>query len=226
MEVIQTWKLPLNKIVISKWLWNIANEMKETAALIPFGLNQDEFGIDQLPVNRQISVVGMLYHCMEVKGTEDGLRALYYVKEQKPELQVRLFGVFAPPKLPSWISYDQLPSRKRLRELYNECQIFLAPSHSEGLSFTTLESMLCGASLVATNIGGHIDYALDRKTALLAPPKNPIALSECVIQLLNQPELRLKLASEGEKIAAEFTLESAGLKLEQLLLKSITSNGP
>ena len=219
-RVRQTWKLPLKKIVISRWLLNIASQMNESATLIPFGLDPTEFGVDILPEDRSRPMVGMLFHRLGVKGTQDGMQALHLIHQQIPDLTARLFGVYPKPQaLASWMNYEQLPTRKQLRDLYNSCQIFLAPSRVEGLGVPPLEAMLCGASLVATRIGGHSDYAEEMATALLAPPGQPEKLAERALELLLQPTLRTKLAYAGRERAQQFNWEEAVLRLESLLLQ-------
>jgi len=221
-QVLGTWKLPLQKIVISKDLLKVAEQLKETATLIPYGLDPQEFGIDILPKNRSRIIAGMLFHQGAVKGTQDGIRALHLVHEKIPNLTVRLFGVYhTPHNLAPWMTYQQLPTRKQLRELYNQCQIFLSPSLVEGLALPPLEAMLSGTALVATEIGGHTDYAEEMKTALLAPPGQPEKLAERMKEILTQPNLRIKLAYAGRDRAQKFNWDDSVTKLEDLFLRTL-----
>ena len=121
----------------------------------------------------------MFYHGADWKGSADGIRALQAVKTQVPELKATLFGVpSAPAGLPSWIRYEQTPSPERLRGLYNDSAVFLATSWTEGWGLPGCEALLCGCALAATDVGGHREYAVNSKTALLSPPKDPAALAK------------------------------------------------
>jgi len=123
-EVIETWKMPFKKIVISKWLREIAESLGEKAEYIPNGLDFDEFGIDTDPSERDPMRVMMLYNELKFKGCKSGIEALVELKKEVKNLRAVLFGVpDRPSSLPEWIEYHKSPDRKLLRSLYNECAI-------------------------------------------------------------------------------------------------------
>ena len=124
-----TWQLPLHKIVIARWLEEIARDLGESSTYIPNGLDFQAFGCDAPIRDRNRPHVLMLSHSMEWKGTADGLKALAHARRAVPDLTTTLFGVAADPgSLPSWIRYVRNPPQSKLRELYNEAAVFLSPS--------------------------------------------------------------------------------------------------
>ena len=205
-EVRATWRAPLKKIVIAKWLRDIAHEEGQEAYYIPNGLDFDKFGCD-IPIrNRSPFSVAMLFHDYDWKGSPDGLGALKTVKAIFPGLKVELFGVpDKPASLPDWITYHQKPSQKMLRAVYNRAAIFLAPSWAEGWGLPPSEAMTCGAAVVATDIGGHREFCLEGQTALLAPAKSPEALAKQIIRLMDDNEMRIQIAEQGNKFIQQFT---------------------
>jgi glycosyltransferase involved in cell wall biosynthesis len=78
--------------------------------------------------------------------------------------------------------------------------------------------MMCGAAVVATDINGHREFCKDGETALLVPSKTPQAIEEAVFKLLDDPELRLRLARNGNRQIQRFTWDSACDALESVLL--------
>lgn len=62
-----------------------------------------------------------------------------------------------------------------------------------------LEALACGAALATTDTKGSRDYAVDRLTALVTPPRNPTALGESIIELLEDAPLRERLALAGSE---------------------------
>jgi glycosyltransferase involved in cell wall biosynthesis len=207
---LAAWQLPLNKIVISKWLHDIVTEMGGTADYIPNGLNFGEFGIDSAPVERQPTRIVMLYHQSAGKGTEDGLAALALARHQIPDLTVRLFGRFDPPNcLPAWISYSRCPERVELRRLYNESAVFVGPSWSEGWPLPPAEAAQCGAALCLTDIGGHREYGIHEETALLSPVGDIEGLASNICRLVCDSQLRWRLAESGWEHVQQFTWERA-----------------
>jgi glycosyltransferase involved in cell wall biosynthesis len=217
-RVLATWKMPLCKIVISRWLQELASTLGEESFYIPNGLNFSQFSLD-LPVEeRNPKRVMMLYHDYVWKGTADGLAALERVHEVEPELEVTLFGVpeYAGKNTP-WITYHRTPPQSELRRLYNEAAIFVTPSLAEGWPLPPAEALMCGAALVATDIGGHREYAIHNETALLGPPEDPVSLANNIIRLIRDQDLRIRLAKEGHAFIQQFTWERAVDKFESFL---------
>jgi glycosyltransferase involved in cell wall biosynthesis len=197
-RVRATWKAPLKKIVIARWLRDMAREMGIECTYIPNGIDFEQFGLDNPIENRDPNHLMMLYHAHPVKGSADGLAALSLLKKELPDLRATLFGTSPPsPPLPRWMDYRRRPSRPELRACYNQAAIFLAPAHIEGWPLPPAEAMICGAALAATDIGGHREYGIDGETALLSPAGNPGKLAENVLRLVRNAELRTKIARQG-----------------------------
>jgi glycosyltransferase involved in cell wall biosynthesis len=217
-RVRATWMAPLNKIVIARWLREMACELGVDCSYIPNGLDHAQFGLDNPIVNRNPNQVMMLYHMHPVKGSADGLEALNLVKKELPDLRVTLFGTSVPdPPLAPWMNYRRLPSQAELRACYNEAAIFVSPSHMEGWPLPPAESMMCGAALAATDIGGHREYGVDGETALMSPPCNPRELAENVLRLIRNPELRIKIARQGYEHIRKCSWQEAVDSFERLL---------
>jgi glycosyltransferase involved in cell wall biosynthesis len=223
-EVMATWKLPLRKVVISRWLEDIARSLGESADYIPNGLDFDVFGLDIPPEKRHPFTVAMLYHESDWKGSRDGLQALLKVKKKVPGLQAIIFGVYPiPPELPTWVEYYQNPPQRRLREIYNRASIFLSPSWAEGWPLPPAEALECGAALAVTDIGGHREYAHQGKTALLSPPRDPDALAANVIEMLENQELRVRLAHQGHEHIQQFTWDRAVTSFEAVVKDALAT---
>lgn len=214
-RVYATWKAPLQKIVPSKWLVEVARSLGEDAIYIPYGLDLDSFRTLTPFEERTPNQLMMLYHDAEWKGCRDGLEALFLVREKDPGTRAIFFGVPTRPKtLPDWIEYHQSPSPELLRQLYNRTAIFVAPSRTEGWGLTGCEAVLCGAALVATDIDGHREFAFHGRTALTSPARDPGAQAENILRLIHDPELRIQLAQRGNQFLRQFTWERASTSLE------------
>jgi glycosyltransferase involved in cell wall biosynthesis len=201
-----TWKSPLQKIVISEWLRSIADSLGEKAVCIPNGLDFEAFGIDIPPEDRQPDSILMLHHTLAWKGTGDGILALERVRKRYPEALIQLFGTEpAPAELPAGFRYHRNPPQLQLRALYNEAAIFLGPSLSEGWGLPPAEAMMSGCALVATDIGGHREYAIPEETALLSAPGDPDGLAGNAIRLIGDSRYRVRLARAGRSHIERFT---------------------
>lgn len=217
-RVMATWRAPLTKVVIASWLRDVAEALGEQAVCIPNGLDFSRFGCDVPISTRSPCVIGMLNHELPLKGAVDALAALRIVQGVVPGLRVEMFGIPpAQPDLPSWVTYHRNPSQESLRRLYNRCAIFLAPSHGEGWGLTASEAMTCGAALVATDTGGHREFAVDGETALLCPPKDIAAMAAAVLRLVNDNDLRIRLATRGSEDIRRFSWDVAVARMERVL---------
>ncbi len=213
-----TWGLPLQKIVIAKWLKLAANKMGESAVYVPNAIDHAQFHVEIAPSNRNPSRIVMLYHNHPWKGTDDGLSAIARLKRARPDIQVALFGVpERPAGLPSWIEYHCNPKQAELRQLYNGAALFLAPSHSEGWGLTALEAMACGAAVVATNNQGHLEFAVDRENALLVKVSDIEGMVKALDILMSDEVLRLSIAAAGAATAERFTWERSVSCFEEAL---------
>lgn len=209
-EVLGTWKMKLNKIVIAPWLEKIATDLNEKAFLIPNGFDQNEFYIIKPISEKDKYSVIMLWHDHPFKDCNNGLNALKLVKENYPQLKATFFGVPDKPNdLPDWISYYQMPDKSTHLKIYNESAIFIGPSSKEGFCLTPPEAMLCGCAVACTNIGGYTVVAKDNYTALLSPPSDSMELSQNIIKLIEDDSLRNKIALAGNSLIKEHTWEKS-----------------
>jgi len=84
---------------------------------------------------------------------------------------------------------------------YHASDIFVLPSTmtSESFGLVNLEAMACGLAIIASNIGGIPDVVKDGENGLLVPPKDPKALAETTVRLLQDERLRNRLSKNGKE---------------------------
>ncbi len=219
-EVDATWKMPLHKVVISRWLWDLGVAFGEVERMtyIQNGIDTKQFRLLSPIESRNPHRIGMLYHTAKWKGTADGIAALTHVRQNVPNIDVVFFG--APPRtyhVPSWITYVEKPHGEELVQLYNSFATFLHPSWAEGWGLPAAEAMACGCALVAAGNGGVMDFIREDKTALVAPIKDPKALADLLLRLLKDDTLRQRLAAEGHQSMQPYTWARAVDAMENLL---------
>ncbi len=93
-------------------------------------------------------------------------------------------------------------------EIYNEGDISVLSSISEGFPYTVLESMSCERPVVATDVGG-VREALDG-FGVVVPPKDPEALGRGIAALLKDPLRRLELGRRSrEQVLARYRTDQS-----------------
>ena len=71
------------------------------------------------------------------------------------------------------------------------------------------EAMQCGAALCCTDIPGFALYAKNTETALLSKVFDVQGLADNIIRLINDNDLRIKIAKAGNDFIRQFTWEKA-----------------
>jgi glycosyltransferase involved in cell wall biosynthesis len=104
-------------------------------------------------------------------------------------------------------------------EIYNQGDITLLTSISEGHPYTIIESLSCERPVVATDVGG-IPEVLEG-CGLIVQPKDYEAMAQAIIELLNNRELSEELGKKGrEKVKKEFDIEK-NLRLYEISYRSL-----
>jgi glycosyltransferase involved in cell wall biosynthesis len=81
--------------------------------------------------------------------------------------------------------------------------VFVLPSLSEAFPNALMEAMACGCAIVASNVGGIPELVQDGETGLLFDPGRPEALAGALRRLIEDPQLRARLAAAGERYVRE-----------------------
>jgi glycosyltransferase involved in cell wall biosynthesis len=218
----KTWRWPLTKITISNWLYEkvlSAGCTSSEVVNIPIGINFERFNFTNQIENRGKSVL-MLFSSSPSKGSADGLNALVACRREHPDLEVVLFGPNyrrRPPDLPRWAKYRGNVSDQELRQLYNESSVYVCSSLAEGFAMPPAEAMACGCAVAATDCGGIREFAVDGQNALLSPAGKPALLAQNILRLIEDEELRRRLARRGRETIQAFTWSAATDKLESAI---------
>ncbi len=83
-EVDASWRLPMHKVVIARWLEEIGDALGEVVTYIPNGVDAQEFPLLVVPEKRAPNTIGLLAHDAEWKGTADGVAAIALVPRALP----------------------------------------------------------------------------------------------------------------------------------------------
>ncbi len=83
--------------------------------------------------------------------------------------------------------------------------VFVLPSHFEGLPMSVIEAMLCGLPVVATDIRGPREQVVDGVTGFLVAPRDAGGLGAALRVLVGDAGLRARMGSAGRaRAVAEF----------------------
>lgn len=124
-------------------------------------------------------------------------------------------------------SIEILPdvTAEQLRGLYRGASLFVLSSDEEGLGMVILEAMACGLPVVSTDCGGPRMIVSEGETGLLTPVGDAVALSNAMLTLLENADLRQMMGQNGRRLVEQrFSLMRAGQvylnKYSELLSKN------
>ena len=95
------------------------------------------------------------------------------------------------------VPYEQIPA------LYHELDVFVLPSHTEGLPRVILEAQATATPTVATRVGGIPEVIEDGETGLLCDPRQPKSLRRVIERLAKDEAKRKQLGDNGRNFVAE-----------------------
>jgi hypothetical protein len=82
-------------------------------------------------------------------------------------------------RLVSWAGYQEDPN-----PFYTGCDVVVIPSTvSEGLPMVALEAMQWGVPVIGSNVGGIPEIVREGVNGFLFPPKDAVALADCLQRL-------------------------------------------
>jgi glycosyltransferase involved in cell wall biosynthesis len=107
-------------------------------------------------------------------------------------------------RLRSWLGDSEL------EEALRDSDVLVLPSWAEGLPNAMVEGMAAGLAVVVTRVGAIPEVVSDRESAMLVEPRDPESLAAALAALIDDPQLRREIASQGHEIAArDFEVEQA-----------------
>lgn len=170
-----------------------------------------KLGLD--PRKKLILFIGNLY---PVKGIQYLLEAFYEVRKVNRDILLYLvgdgplrteleqkaeeMGISEAVTFLGRKPYDEIP------DWISSADVTVLTSLSEGLPSILLESMGCGRTMVATDVGGIKEILQDGKTGLLAPAKDPGKIAHCLRKILvDDPSLITSMGENAHRASRALT---------------------
>jgi glycosyltransferase involved in cell wall biosynthesis len=135
----------------------------------------------RLPLDRRASAVLLIGGPdMEGHPWDVGAMARAFVAEQHLGSSVRFLG-----------GVSDVP------RLLKVADVFVQPSHFEALGLSAIEALASGIPVIASAVGGLLDFIVNDHNGTLCPPGDPAALASALTTLLADEALRRHLAANA-----------------------------
>ena len=220
----KSYQLDLNQIVIAKWLKDLMKEkFNKDASLIYNGIDKEEFISKEKLINDNL-VFCMLYHKLECKGFNDGLKAFEMVKKKYPNISLKLFGLEEGDNIPKYAEFYKNPSKETIKEIYCSSDIYIFPSRNDGWGLTVIEAMACKCAVVGTKTGALDEIGIDMQNCLISNTEDVEGLANNLFKLVENRDLLRKVSENGYNAALNFNWDNSVNKLEALFNELVCNN--
>lgn len=176
--------------------------------VIPTGIDPEKYGQGhRTPATNSVTVtyVGRLE---SIKGVDDFLAAAVPLKKEFPQLDIQVVGWFpstssGQARHPLVLQYERdvrfTGLRSDIPEVLAQSDVFVLPSHSEGLSNALMEAMASGCACVASDVGGNAYLLQNGVSGFLFPAGDREALRSHLKRLLEDPAKRKAMGEAARK---------------------------
>lgn len=226
-------------VTISKYLADWAREMgyRGRVEVIPNGVDVGKFaGVKRRVFDRGKVVLITTSRLVEKNAVGDIIEALKFLSDN---VSLKIIGT-GPLEGSLKLKVENLKLEERIKFLGNiehydiskylhEADIFVRPSLSEGFGNSFIEAMAAGLPVIATPVGGIVDFVEDPTTAgqaatgFFCEVRNPESIVRQVKRIINEPELRERIVRNAFLIVRERYEWNLVAKKMENLFKNIMS---
>ena len=157
------------------------------------------------------------------KGLMDLAKAWLAVAERLPNAWLVIAGQGADEMLAReilsnaprvrWLGY-----RQDIPAILKAIDILVVPSHWEGFGLIAAEGLAAGVPVVASKASSLQEIIQDGVSGRLVPPHDPDSLATALIEVADDPDLRVRMAEAGQtRIRTEFGVEKMVAAYERTL---------
>ncbi len=241
-----SWKFVLRntKILtgISNFLIDRAKKtgFKGQSFLVPNGVDLEVFGskVSEESKNRVMNLLGKKQEDIYLvttgrltykNATDDIISALeklpknvYLIILGKGEEGANLqkqadsLGVADRVKFVGFVEYKNIP------EYFSVCDIFIRPSRSEGFGNSFIEAMAAKLPVIATPVGGIVDFVSDKETGIFCSPDNPQSIVKAVNLILEDGLLKENMVKNAyDNVYSKYGWDKVSIQMKDVFDKAL-----
>lgn len=161
-----------------------------------------------------------------VKGVKYLIEAMRIVIKNKPDTKLVIVGdgtereqlemLVRSLKLGRYIKFVGMVPNENVPEYMISSDIFVLPSLSEGFPNVILEAMASGLPIICTEVGGMREIIKEGENGFMVSTKNIEELSEKVLMLLQDDELRKNISKNNKIAVKKYDLENVVERIEKI----------
>lgn len=210
---------------------------------------------EELDIPRTAAVVGMLGGISPIKGTREFLLAARVILQQQPETYFVIAGVARTEPthhrsffsrlahgVRSGLKYRQqvlalaeasrikerirfVDARWDVAEIISMMDVLVFPSTVPHFARPLIEAAFLKKPVVASRIGGPEEIVADGVSGILVPPRDPEALAQAIVKILNDRLLATQMGDAGFQRAMELFRADKNVPQLWSVLTSVLHSG-
>jgi len=201
----------------------------EKIRIIPNGVDVEKFRPHEEVIDDLIFWGGRF---VPQKGLEYMIRALDIVVKKKSSVKlmmtgdgplfVKMYNLSRQLRLEKNTVFKGCVPYSEISRLIGNASIYVLPSLKEGMPYALLEAMACGKPVVGSDIPGINDVITHGENGILVPPRNPEALADAIMLLLEDKSLRRKLGQNARQLMVEkYSWNTISEKIEKVYKEAL-----
>jgi glycosyltransferase involved in cell wall biosynthesis len=216
-EATTTYALPLRKITLGRHLANMfEREDQLPVASIDFGIDHGIFNNHNRKESEdKVRILFFARPALKRRGFDMGIEALEQVYRNCSTLEICCYGMEEKKALPFPYTNLGILSPAELAKAMRNADIHLSFSFTN-ISFVPFEAMACGCAVVEAKVPPVQAMVEDGKHCLLAQPE-PDAVATALRRLIEDGNLRSRIAKTGMKFVSEKTWDKSCKQFEDIL---------
>lgn len=100
--------------------------------------------------------------------------------------------------------------------------VYVHPTHGDGMSNALLEAMACGLPIVATRLGSTASLLENEGNALLVSPRSPAQLGSAIRRVATDARLRKALGASAMATARQFDIRTIVARIETVYQQTLS----
>jgi glycosyltransferase involved in cell wall biosynthesis len=223
-RVQAAWTSAANKIVVAKWLVDLARDEfgDPNAVLVPNSVDLEHFHAS-VRGRQDVPTVGLMYSQKMLKGCDICLAAIRQVQTSVPgmqDLRIVAFGadeVSSTLPVPEGTTYHRLPAQAELPAIYASCDVWLFGSRREGFGLPILEAMACRTPVIATPAGAAPEL-LGEGGGIVLHSHEPSEMAGALASVLALDDASWRhLSDDAHRVATSYSWDDATDRFEEAL---------
>ena len=154
-------------------------------------------------------------HIKENKGVEYLIRAIPLVWKDYPDIKLIIAGKEYDTRYKQYLNHSEYKNIEIINEfipnelvpkLFKRAKVVVLPyTYHQGHSGVLTVAFSFGKPVVVTNVGSLPELVKNRREGFVVPPRNPKALADAIIKILEDDKLRKKMSKNALKKAEELS---------------------